>query len=74
MKFTNTSNTVQYASLPARISRRSLRSLWTAAPSATPVAADKLSHDAEVMRALTLAVPLSLVLWAPLIWAVAHCF
>ena len=74
MKFAHRSNSAEYSSLPARITRRTQRSVWTSAPVAKPSAANDLGHETEVMRALSLAVPLSLVLWAPLIWVVAHSF
>jgi len=68
MKFANRSASVEYGSFPARIARRAPRSVWTAAPVATPSNENDLSHETEVMRALTLAVPMSLLLWVPLIW------
>ncbi|MDF0489856.1 hypothetical protein PX554_17105 [Sphingomonas sp. H39-1-10] len=73
MKYLNSSNSAEYSSLPARITRRARRSVWTSAPVATSEAAFDLSHETEVVRALSLAVPISLLLWAPLIWLAANC-
>ncbi|RZF64461.1 hypothetical protein EWE75_10955 [Sphingomonas populi] len=74
MKFATRSNSAEYCSLPARITRPAQRSVWTSAPVAKPSAANDLGHETEVMRALSLAVPISLLLWAPLIWVLAHSF
>ncbi|AOH84028.1 hypothetical protein AWL63_08655 [Sphingomonas panacis] len=74
MIFANRSNSAEYSSLPARITRRTQRSVWTSAPVAKSSETSDLGHETEVMRALSLAVPLSLVLWAPLIWVVAYSF
>lgn len=59
-------------SFPARAAPRARRSVWTAAPTTTPLGADEIGHETEVMRAITLAVPASLLLWVPVIWAAAH--
>lgn len=74
MKYAKKSNSAEYSSLPARISRRAQRSVWTSAPVAKPNAMNDIGHETEVMRALSLAVPISLVLWAPLIWVLAYSF
>ena len=49
------------------------RPMWRGAPIRRPVATD-LGHETEVIRALTLAVPISLALWVPLIWAAVSWF
>jgi len=54
--------------------RRMPRPFWNAVPMARTGLANDLGHETEVMRGLTLAVPISLALWTPLIVAAVYLF
>ncbi|CAN5229312.1 hypothetical protein BH10PSE15_BH10PSE15_10640 [soil metagenome] len=58
----------EFSPVPATTGRRATRALWAVAPPVEKRAADDLGHETEVVRALSLAVPISLLLWVPLIW------
>jgi len=59
---------------PAPAARRMPRPFWGVAPITHAALTNDLGHETEVMRGLTLAVPLSLALWAPLIIAAVYLF
>jgi len=50
------------------------RAFWSTTPFKRSRRSSDLGHEVEVMRALTLAVPISLALWALLIAAVVYLF
>jgi hypothetical protein len=54
--------------------RRMPRPFWKAVPMARVGLTNDLGHETEVMRGLTLAVPISLALWVPLILAASYLF
>ncbi|WP_242150860.1 hypothetical protein [Sphingomonas sp. BAUL-RG-20F-R05-02] len=50
------------------------RAFWSTTPFKRSRQSSDLGHEVEVMRALTLAVPISLALWALLIAAAVYLF
>lgn len=72
MKYLAKSYPTEYSSVSTSASRASRRSVWTAAPMIQPTAVNDINHEAEVVRAISVAVPISLLLWVPLIWVAAQ--
>jgi hypothetical protein len=74
MKFSPEAYRQDHAFAPKAATRALPRAFWSAAPFTRAGLRDDLGHETEVMRALTLAVPISLALWAPLIAAAVYLF